>query len=110
MTCFVKQEGIASMGMNEKQDYIFATMIWNNEERRACIELAYDKNGQLLNVSGREFSIDEIDEGDFDRLKLLGAENAARRVELHKKRNRKIGRNEKCPCGSGKKYKHCCGR
>ena len=23
---------------------------------------------------------------------------------------RKIGRNEQCPCGSGKKYKHCCGR
>ncbi len=23
---------------------------------------------------------------------------------------RKIGRNEKCPCGSGKKYKHCCGQ
>jgi preprotein translocase subunit SecA len=21
----------------------------------------------------------------------------------------KIGRNEPCPCGSGKKYKHCCG-
>ena len=24
-------------------------------------------------------------------------------------RERKIGRNDKCPCGSGKKYKHCCG-
>ena len=24
--------------------------------------------------------------------------------------HRKIGRNEPCPCGSGKKYKHCCGR
>ena len=23
--------------------------------------------------------------------------------------NKKIGRNEKCPCGSEKKYKHCCG-
>jgi SEC-C motif domain protein len=23
---------------------------------------------------------------------------------------RKIGRNESCPCGSGKKYKNCCGR
>lgn len=23
---------------------------------------------------------------------------------------RKIGRNEPCPCGSGKKYKNCCGR
>ncbi|MFW6150884.1 MAG: SEC-C metal-binding domain-containing protein, partial [Chloroflexota bacterium] len=22
---------------------------------------------------------------------------------------RKVGRNEPCPCGSGKKYKHCCG-
>jgi len=23
---------------------------------------------------------------------------------------RKVGRNEPCICGSGKKYKHCCGR
>ena len=22
----------------------------------------------------------------------------------------KIGRNERCPCGSGRKYKHCCAR
>ncbi|HIU26722.1 MAG TPA: SEC-C domain-containing protein, partial [Candidatus Copromorpha excrementigallinarum] len=21
-----------------------------------------------------------------------------------------VGRNDPCPCGSGKKYKHCCGR
>ena len=24
-------------------------------------------------------------------------------------KEKKIGRNDKCPCGSGKKYKHCCG-
>jgi hypothetical protein len=24
--------------------------------------------------------------------------------------NAKIGRNDPCPCGSGKKYKHCCGK
>lgn len=23
---------------------------------------------------------------------------------------KKVGRNDKCPCGSGKKYKYCCGR
>ena len=23
---------------------------------------------------------------------------------------KKIGRNDPCPCGSGKKYKHCCGK
>ncbi len=41
-----------------------------------------------------------------------------RREEIYKKfRNRntvvkgpKIGRNDPCPCGSGKKYKKCCGR
>jgi preprotein translocase subunit SecA len=26
------------------------------------------------------------------------------------RRGRKVGRNEPCPCGSGKKYKHCCGK
>ena len=25
-------------------------------------------------------------------------------------KEKKIGRNDKCPCGSGKKYKFCCGR
>lgn len=24
-------------------------------------------------------------------------------------KEKKVGRNEPCPCGSGKKYKHCCG-
>jgi len=28
---------------------------------------------------------------------------------LHQK-EKKVGRNEPCPCGSGKKYKKCCGK
>jgi len=31
-------------------------------------------------------------------------------IEVDGKILRKVGRNEPCPCGSGKKYKHCCGR
>ncbi len=27
-----------------------------------------------------------------------------------KKNDKKIGRNDQCPCGSGKKYKQCCGK
>lgn len=27
-----------------------------------------------------------------------------------KKFEQKVGRNEPCPCGSGKKYKKCCGK
>ena len=41
-----------------------------------------------------------------------------RRKELYKEsrnsttvvKGKKIGRNDPCPCGSGKKYKKCCGR
>ena len=29
--------------------------------------------------------------------------------DLERLANKKIGRNEPCPCGSGKKFKHCCG-
>ena len=31
-------------------------------------------------------------------------------VMVGKKVGRKVGRNDPCPCGSGKKYKHCCGK
>ncbi len=27
-----------------------------------------------------------------------------------KKESKKVGRNDSCPCGSGKKYKNCCGK
>jgi preprotein translocase subunit SecA len=34
----------------------------------------------------------------------------AARVETYVREGEKVGRNEPCPCGSGKKYKHCHGR
>jgi len=40
-----------------------------------------------------------------------GSENAPiiKAVEFTKKQStKKIGRNDPCPCGSGKKYKKCC--
>ena len=41
-----------------------------------------------------------------------------RRAELYKEqkksntivKEKKVGRNDPCPCGSGKKYKFCCGK
>ncbi len=38
-----------------------------------------------------------------------GTKQAAKRVVLTPKRSTKVGRNDPCPCGSGKKYKNCCG-
>jgi len=33
---------------------------------------------------------------------------ARKKAQPLSRRGKKVGRNDKCPCGSGKKYKHCC--
>ena len=38
-----------------------------------------------------------------------GANGAQKRVVQTPKRTAKVGSNDPCPCGSGKKYKFCCG-
>ncbi|TDI18005.1 MAG: preprotein translocase subunit SecA [Acidobacteria bacterium] len=37
-------------------------------------------------------------------------QQSAAAVKTMVRNTRKVGRNEPCPCGSGKKYKKCCGR
>ncbi len=39
---------------------------------------------------------------------LQGGED--QKIETFKRAEVKIGRNDPCPCGSGKKYKKCCGK
>ena len=38
-----------------------------------------------------------------------GLENASRERERRPAKSAKVRRNGPCPCGSGRKYKHCCG-
>ncbi|MBN1849252.1 MAG: SEC-C domain-containing protein [Deltaproteobacteria bacterium] len=51
-----------------------------------------------------EIELDEDKEEDLTDLEILL--NTPKTVTVEKK----IGRNEPCPCGSGKKYKKCCGK
>lgn len=39
-----------------------------------------------------------------------GVSQRTEKVETFKRVEEKVGRNDMCPCGSGKKYKHCHGR
>jgi len=36
------------------------------------------------------------------------SEAVIEKVETYVRSEPKIGRNERCPCGSGRKYKKCC--
>ena len=44
---------------------------------------------------------------NMNQAQKAGAEKNAPKIN---KTNEKVGRNEMCPCGSGKKYKKCCGK
>lgn len=39
-----------------------------------------------------------------------GKEETTKKKPVVKKTEEQVGRNDPCPCGSGKKYKNCCGR
>ena len=52
---------------------------------------------------------------DTQRVQIANPIEAKLTGELAKKKvtvvkGEKVGRNDPCPCGSGKKYKHCCGK
>jgi uncharacterized protein len=43
-------------------------------------------------------------------MKIYRYFEAKRLGSTHRRIGLKVGRNELCPCGSGKKFKHCCGK
>ncbi|MFC4077424.1 preprotein translocase subunit SecA [Salinithrix halophila] len=67
-------------------------------------------------VMKSEFSEDE----EIEREEVATNQTASSGGSIHEgeeppkrqptRRTEKVGRNEPCPCGSGKKYKHCCSR
>jgi tetratricopeptide (TPR) repeat protein len=99
-----------------------------NRAYRMTSPLSYDRDGvlerlvPLLMELGREGEADALIESE-EKAERVRAEkfggykerekNATPAVEYRKPAlagSKKIGRNEPCPCGSGKKYKKCCGK
>jgi len=57
-----------------------------------------------------EVSEDEFTHEDKTADLNYSAGSEAPKKKPHRRNAPKVGRNEPCPCGSGKKYKKCCGR
>ena len=55
-------------------------------------------------------SIQETSDIGQEQQDAIDRSNAKQRVETIRNRDVKVGRNDPCPCGSGKKYKACCMR
>ena len=71
-----------------------------------------DVIGQLFHVQvTREEEVEELDQQARQETEIVlsrGQGEGAKRKPVVG--GQKVGRNEPCPCGSGKKYKKCCGK
>ncbi|MCI9434455.1 MAG: preprotein translocase subunit SecA [Bacilli bacterium] len=83
---------------------------------RAYTKEGYDLFDQLLMTIDRETTVylmkAEIRQ-NVERKQVIKGEavsNKEKETKSSPKRVQKVGRNELCPCGSGKKYKQCCGK
>jgi len=64
-------------------------------------------NARVVTESRQE----EMRESAYKNLTASGPQESSSQSKMHEPvRVKKIGRNDPCPCGSGKKYKKCCGR
>ena len=96
-------------GINEKvTSYLIGgDVVFKNEEK--SLEQAKERKTDLSKVqTGRSGKSREEDMRS--RAAAAGANQARKKPETFKRTEKKIGRNEPCPCGSGKKYKQCHGK
>lgn len=109
-SCFVSQPHLQMYSESEQRDYIWSNMLRNNEENRTLIVLEFDDNKNILGIQASFYRSEDIPIERRDELLLQGEQRAKERFNRYAaEHGKKIGRNELCPCGSGKKYKKCCG-
>ena len=105
ITCIVENK---NYDVNFLLEEFYANMKITNEESAYGIILEYSQDEKLYDV--KIYDLTDNDElyksKKVDVLVEKLKEKRVNRVQV----NHKIGRNEKCPCGSNLKYKKCCGK
>ena len=105
---FISTPGIKLFTDQEKLDYAYAMCSRNEAQPVMSISLDYDFKGKLITANGKVCKFSDLEEPEMVRIREFGIIKARDWVEAHKRTHGEIGRNESCPCGSGKKYKYCC--
>lgn len=111
---FVKQNGIKEISEKDRLNYMYANMLKIGQNESWYIILQYDELNKLEDVYYKKLYIEDIDNEGYDKdelKKLADVVYQNRVVEILKNQHKKkIYPNDPCPCGSGKKYKKCCGK
>ncbi|MEA2013019.1 MAG: preprotein translocase subunit SecA [Verrucomicrobiota bacterium] len=103
-----KQEAYFLFG--NLMDTIFDEILSNLFRSATNIESMRQMLGSL-NLNLEHETIDEIEQFDNAQTESEQPEQPQqKKIKPVKRQQPKIGRNDPCPCGSGKKFKKCCGK
>jgi peptide deformylase len=91
-------------------DNVDGTMIFSGVDTGEKAKGSWEQEGKTYQVKNRDLRILEAVCVQHEIDHLNGIVCMDRKVNTTIVRDKKIGRNEKCPCGSGLKYKKCCER
>jgi preprotein translocase subunit SecA len=82
---------------------------WPEEDEGGELVAATPKPHRSAETSLSDFTrnIQRKKQQELDQLQFVGSGTATGQQPVIK--GKKVGRNDPCPCGSGKKYKKCCG-
>ena len=86
---------------DESVELIFRVQPVKKEQSRRGI---FDSSQQEL-IHQEKFAFE-----DREKEEKTPFSPAKNKITPHQRQASKVGRNEPCPCGSGKKYKKCCGK
>ena len=84
-------------------------MLADNKTDRRLVEFEYDKDGKLFGAHLRHVTLVGVSGAEIERLRAKGVALQQTRIASVQAKG-KIGRNDQCPCGSGKKWKKCHGQ
>nr|MCU0583795.1 preprotein translocase subunit SecA [Syntrophales bacterium] len=96
-------------------DYLMKVIMYQKEGYEMYLEMMYRvRQDTLQKLSLVQIQREEEVEGLRDRTQRDVVEThgtaGAPVKQIRKDAAEKVGRNDPCPCGSGKKYKKCCGK
>lgn len=108
MTLYVWSPSAPRLGLPAEQ-HTRAVMVANDETSRRLVELEYTEDGVLISAHMKHVSLAGLAKAELERVKAASLSLLRKRVDRARAKG-KIGRNEPCPCGSGRKFKRCHGR
>ncbi|WP_436667485.1 SEC-C metal-binding domain-containing protein [Latilactobacillus sakei] len=108
---FLEQPKIQKMSITQQRKYCDGMLAYGDYSELIMIYLVSNDNFEIIDLQFEVRKRSDISSSKMGNLIEYGKETFGTRKAsmLKSMKKNKIGRNDRCPCGSGVKYKKCCG-